>query len=110
MLLHRASQTAKKCTRRIEKRLDIEVDNLILQGVTDFISGGALGFDQIAASLIIAKRKQRTYIRLIFALPCINQDEHWNDMQKRQYVHLLTEADEIIYVSRVDNVAELASF
>lgn len=38
-------------------RLNQEVDNLISQGVTDFISGGALGFDQIAASLIVAKKE-----------------------------------------------------
>jgi len=37
-------------------RLDEEIDRLIVQGITDFISGGALGFDQIAASLIIAKK------------------------------------------------------
>ena len=34
---------------RIVLNLDREVDNLIAQGVTDFISGGALGFDHIAA-------------------------------------------------------------
>ncbi len=80
-------------------RLNQEVDNLISQGVTDFISGGALGFDQIAASLIIAKKEMGHKIRLIFALPCRNQDEHWTDEQKRLYRNLLAEADEIIYVS-----------
>jgi uncharacterized phage-like protein YoqJ len=35
-------------------RLNQEMDNLISQGVTNFISGGALGFDQIGASLIVA--------------------------------------------------------
>lgn len=39
------------------KRLDREVENLIGLGVTNFISGGALGFDQIAASLIVAKKE-----------------------------------------------------
>ena len=36
----------------------------------NFISGGALGFDQIAASLVITKKQQGLGIRLIFALPC----------------------------------------
>lgn len=38
-------------------RLNQEVDNLISQGITDFISGGAIGFDQIAASVITAKKE-----------------------------------------------------
>lgn len=83
----------------IVKRLDHEIDNLISQGVRNFISGGALGFDQIAASLIIAKKEMGRDIRLIFALPCKNQDERWNDGQKRLYSNLLSEADEIVYVS-----------
>lgn len=87
---------------RIEQiilRLNQEVDNLISQGVTDFISGGALGFDQIAASLIVAKKEMGHDIRLIFALPCRNQDEFWSEKQKWLYYGLLDEADEVVYVS-----------
>lgn len=85
--------------KSIIKNLDREVDNLIIQGVTNFISGGALGFDQVAASLIIAKKEMGRDIRLIFALPCKNQDKLWNDEQKWLYRNLLAEADEIVYVS-----------
>ncbi|MCD7948112.1 MAG: hypothetical protein LUG13_07460 [Oscillospiraceae bacterium] len=42
---------------RMIVNLDKEIDNLIAQGVTDFISGGAVGFDQIAASLVVAKKR-----------------------------------------------------
>ena len=80
--------------------LNQEVNKLIGQGVTDFISGGALGFDQIAASLIVAKKEMGHNVRLIFALPCRNQDELWDADQKRLYHSLLDEADEIIYVSK----------
>lgn len=82
----------------IMKRLEHEVETLIAQGVTTFISGGALGFDQIAASLIAEKKKEQN-IRLVFALPCRNQNEFWSADQKRLYRELLTKADEIIYVS-----------
>lgn len=80
-------------------RLDREVEELIAHGVTDFISGGALGFDQIAASLIIAKKEMGRAIRLIFALPCRNQDAFWGKAQKKLYHSLLKKADEIVYVS-----------
>lgn len=84
---------------QIVERLNYEIDDLISHGVTDFISGGALGFDQIAASLIIAKKEMGQKIRLIFALSCRNQDERWNDKQKKLYRSLLTEANNVVYIS-----------
>ena len=87
---------------RIEQiviHLDRQIDYLINQGVTDFISGGALGFDQIAASLIIAKKEMGQKIHLIFALPCRDQDRQWNAQQREFYRALLSESDEIVYVS-----------
>jgi len=62
---------------RIIKRLNDEIDMLIHQGVTNFISGGVLGFDQLAASLIIAKKELGANVRLIFALPYRNHAENW---------------------------------
>lgn len=99
MLFYRASYVAKSKIEYVMKRLNHEIDILISKGVTEFISGGALGFDQIAASLIIAKKEMGYNIRLTFALPCRNQDELWNIEQKKLYHDLLGEADEIIYVS-----------
>lgn len=89
---------ANKIDRMI-KNLDKDIDILIKKGVTRFISGGAIGFDQIAASLVIAKKEMGIDIQLIFALPCKKQDELWNEKQKDLYSGLLGEADEIIYVS-----------
>ncbi|MCL1882927.1 MAG: DUF1273 domain-containing protein [Defluviitaleaceae bacterium] len=94
---HRA--LSKKKIERIVKRLNEEIDLLIQQGVTNYISGGAVGFDQIAASLVLSRKQQGVDIRLIFALPCHNQDEKWNDRQKQLYRSLLSEADEVHYVS-----------
>ena len=84
---------------QIKERLEREVDNLAAQGVTNFISGGALGFDQIAASVIIAKKETGKNVRLIFALPCKNQEKNWSRDQRHHYHRLLLEADEIVYVS-----------
>ena len=58
---------------QIVMNLDREIEKLIGDGVTNFISGGALGFDQMAASLILAKKEMGKQIRLIFALPYKNQ-------------------------------------
>lgn len=91
---------------KIEKiiiNLDREIENLIEKGITDFLSGGVLGFDQIAASLIIAKKEMGKDIRLIFALSCKNQDESWSEKQKTLYQELLLEADDVIYISEEYN-------
>lgn len=87
---------------RIEQiviRLDREIENLINQGVTDYIFCGGLGFDLLAASLIIAKKEMGKKIHLIFTLPFIDQDKFWSDEQRNIYRSLLGEADEIIYIS-----------
>ena len=86
-------------TARIVTRLDREVERLIGLGVTDFISGGALGFDQLAAALIVSKRSAGKNIRLIYVLPCREQEKNWDAPDRRLYHRLLIEADEIVYVS-----------
>jgi len=88
---------------QIVKRLNTEIDNLICQGVTDFISGGALGFDQVAAYMVIRKRQQGENVRLIFALPCREQDKDWTADQQKHYRSLLSEADEVRYISEEYN-------
>jgi len=90
---------SQKKIEKIVKRLDEAVDQLIQQGVTDFLCGGAVGFDHICASMIITKKQQGADIRLLFALPCRNQDEKWTDRQKQLYRSLLSEADAVHYVS-----------
>ena len=49
---------SQKKIERIVKRLNKEIDHLIQQGVTNFISGGAVGFDSISSSLVISKKQQ----------------------------------------------------
>ena len=43
-------------TMYIIKRLNAEIENLVHQGVVNFILGMALGFDQVAVSIIVEKR------------------------------------------------------
>ena len=94
---HRA--LSQKEANTIVKRLSDEIDRLISKGVTDYISGGAIGFDLIAASMVIAKKEMGARIRLIFALPCRNQYKHWSDVEKDLYRSLSNEADEVRYIS-----------
>ena len=89
---------AKKMQSIIFK-LNSEVERLIQEGVTTFISGGALGFDQVAASLIAAKKEMGFALRLVMALPCREQDKSWTAKEKEVYHWLLSMADDVVYVS-----------
>ena len=69
------------------------------EGCRTFYSGGALGFDTLAARSVIRFRISHPEARLVLLLPCVNQDERWNGEQKAAYEHLLASADEVEYVS-----------
>ncbi len=79
--------------------LNKEIETLIGAGVTTFISGGAQGFEQIAASLIAAKKEMGYPIFLILALPYPNQHKSWQEKTKELYDYLLEAADEVHYIS-----------
>lgn len=64
-----------------------------------FISGGAIGFDLEAASVVLSLQKQYPNAKLLMALPCTNQDEKWLDADKRRYKEILAAADSLHYTS-----------
>ena len=94
---HRNLPSSKRET--IAERLNEEIEKLIMSGVKDFISGAALGFDLMAASIVTDKKERGENVKLIFALPCKNHDLLWNEGQKKWYRALRQKADEVIYVS-----------
>lgn len=83
----------------IQKRLEDEIINLIHQGVTEFRTGGALGFDTIAALTILRLKKQFPHIRLILVLPYWEQPNGWSVNDQEQYAIIRVKADEVIYTS-----------
>lgn len=84
---------------RIKEQFDQVVDSLIKKGFTSFISGGALGFDQLAAAWILDRKKQGQNIQLCLALPCRHQDDFWNTEQKNVYHCLVQGCDRLIYLA-----------
>ena len=70
--------------------LDKILETLYNKGITNYISGGALGFDTLAAESVIKLRSKYSNIRLILALPCKDQACKWNKIQKNQYTIVIT--------------------
>lgn len=95
---HRAIASSDKTI--IERNFPPLLEKLYLKnGIRTFISGGALGFDTIAANEVIKFKNKYSDAQLVLALPCRNQSEKWNYAQKMQYDSILNSADEILYVS-----------
>jgi len=90
---------SKPIKHELKEKLKLEIEKLITLGYTDFCNGGAIGFDTIACEVVLALKKSYPSIKLIMILPCKNQDNKWNSGDKEKYQEILTQADEINYIS-----------
>ena len=87
----------------IRARLAENIENLIVtQGVCEFIAGGALGFDTIAAEEVLSLRGKYPNIRLTLYLPCHGQEKLWTNAQKYKYRLVMSRANDYIYVTDGD--------
>lgn len=89
-------------TERIEplQRLLMEqLEGLYREGARHFIAGGALGFDTLCETCVIALRHLHPDIKLTLALPCREQDKKWSDVEKLCLYNIKIMADDVIYVS-----------
>ena len=80
-------------------KLDETIAQLTVRGVTTFLSGGACGFDQLAAEAVLRAREHNRDIILTMALPCLNQDDSWDEADKKTFRRILGDADHIIYAT-----------
>ena len=76
------------------------ISYLYSNGVREFHTGGALGFDTLAAAVVIDMKRYSDGMTLILDLPYPNQSEKWQDSEKRIYEFIKQNADKINYVSK----------
>lgn len=88
------------CTE-LRVNLKNAIISLIEQGVVFFGSGGAVGFDQIAATMVLKQKEDYPNIRLVMILPCPPEQQSlkWNDEQKKRYYEILNRADKVRILS-----------
>ncbi len=82
----------------LEEKTDETIRGLIERGFDTFISGGALGFDTMAAQCVL-RLKIKYDIKLIIAVPCREQCKGWNKNEKEVYENILNHADEVVVLS-----------
>lgn len=97
---HRLLSASDKAVLR--ELLHKEIKRLADRGVTTFLSGGALGFDTLAAQEVLRLRAGRPgKIALVLVLPCLGQESRWSERDAAVYRGLVRNADEVIYTGDV---------
>jgi len=84
----------------IKDRLSKVLDNLIKNGIIFYGAGGALGFDTLAAEIVLEKKHIYPQVKLILVLPCIDQTKGWSSTDIDKYNYILSQADKIVYTSK----------
>lgn len=70
------------------------LENLYRKGYRDFLSGGAIGFDMMAAEAVLHLQLVHPDMRLIMVLPCSDQSRRWTETDCQRYERILYAADE----------------
>ena len=79
---------------RLAHALDRHLAALYDAGVREFRTGGALGFDTLAALRVLALRERHPDCRLVLYLPCRGQSDAWREGERALYADILAKADE----------------
>ncbi len=67
-------------------------------GCRTFYTGGAVGFDTMAARAVLQFRMTHTDVRMVLLLPCPEQADMFGERAHASYDFLLRQADEVRYI------------
>ena len=78
--------------------VDGTIESLYGEGFRNFVCGGAVGFDTIAACRVAVAAKKHPDIRFILVLPCRDQTSRWRrTVDLSLYQRIKGFADDVIY-------------
>ena len=95
-------RTIAEDKEKLSARLNALLERFVTeQKVTDFYTGGAVGWDALAALTVLKLRENYTEVKLHLVLPCPfeEQSTKWNEAQKTEYLHIFGLADSVEQVS-----------
>lgn len=85
--------------KNIEELLKNTLIGLIEKGYCYFGAGGALGFDTLAATVVLELKVKYPQIKLILVLPCRNQTRGWKEHDIKIYNDIMSKADKVVYTA-----------
>ena len=77
----------------LKAMLAAQIEMLIENGYTEFLSGMAPGVDMWAAQMILDLREKHPGLKLHCILPCAAQSAKWSAALQKQYRTILEQAD-----------------
>lgn len=84
----------------ITNRLECVIANLYQRGIRYYGTGGALGFDTLAAQTVIRLRENYPGMKLILVLPCLTQAKGWRQADIAEYEYIKIQADKVVYTAQ----------
>lgn len=83
----------------VKVRLTAAVAFACKSGMTRFYCGMALGFDMMAAEVVLSLKDKFPYIRLIAVVPFSGQSSQWASSEQERYHRILAKADKVVILS-----------
>ncbi len=75
------------------------------EGKRVFLSGGAVGFDLIAAEEVIRFRASHHNVQLIFIVPFEGQEAKYSEREKEHYIDLISQSNQVVTISTEYNIS-----
>ena len=94
---HRFFDFSRK--EEVKARLTASILDAYEHGITRFMTGMAVGFDMLAAEVVLSMKGICPGITLMAVVPYSGQAERFSDYNRRRYDALLAQADETIVLS-----------
>lgn len=91
---HRFGRFTLAQTRAVRIALSRTIERAKERGITEFISGMAIGVDQWAAELVLDDPE----LRLICAIPCHEQYKRWSKEWRERWESIIARAHQVEYV------------
>ena len=94
---HRIIPAAER--HALAERLRQTLTELIERGYSQFLTGGALGFDTLGAQTVLSLKDEYPHIRLVLVLPCATQTAGWRRSHVQVYEDIRNRCDECVCLS-----------
>lgn len=86
-------------TDHLFNRVKDGINYLYSHDVKTYLTGGAIGFDTLAAKAVIERRSIYPDIKLILVIPCRDQTRAWRQADIEAYENIKELADKVICLS-----------
>ena len=96
---HRSLPSDPDRLAELRQNLRRLICDLAQQGITTFYTGGALGFDTMAAMMVLELKSRLPQLRLHLALPYPEQAKRWSRTDRLLYEQIKEHADRVYLVN-----------